>query len=436
MFGTKLRRLQLSFSPVIRQQTNIASDFKNHNQDEQTKKITNENGNGNGTNRCIPPTEKTIRDKHLANITVTSFYSQTAVEELARKQSTRLTPLTMMYIGKTKDSSHLLRSAQYLHKDLPIRFAHRIDDFRNLPFIVACNPLLLELHERFIKIFHTLHSFPPIKTLEQEKAYTELLQNTLTCSSDTLPLLAEGFRESKRHIKQETFVRNFLDRALTSRLAIKMLIEHHIELRNDRENYIGAICMSFSPKKLIQSSAEYVKKVCRAEYGVAPDVKIDGHVHSSFPYITTPLNYIIPEMLKNAFRATVEHHRYSDLGLPSVTVTIAVNEDELVLRIKDRGGGMPRALLDKIFDYHFSSNHLSHDPSLLSYTDFDNHFHDQLVTTDNTNRMSGYGFGVPTSRAYCDYLNGSLTIETMHGLGSDVYVRVGLLTSENRVVRL
>jgi hypothetical protein len=31
-------------------------------------------------------------------------------------------------------------------------------------------------------------------------------------------------------------------------------------------------------------------------------------------------------------RATVEHHRYSDLGLPSVGVTIAVNEDELVLR--------------------------------------------------------------------------------------------------------
>jgi hypothetical protein len=42
-----------------------------------------------------------------------------------------------------------------------------------------------------------------IKTLEQEKAFTELLQNTLNCSSDTLPLLAEGFRESKRHIKVE-----------------------------------------------------------------------------------------------------------------------------------------------------------------------------------------------------------------------------------------
>ncbi|CAF1421018.1 unnamed protein product, partial [Adineta ricciae] len=227
MFATKFRRLPLSISPIVRQQTNIATSLKHDNQDGKTT-------NGNGTNRCTPPTEKKIRDKHLDNITVTSFYSQTDIEKLATKQSTRLTPLTMMYIGKTEDGSHLLRSAQYLHKDLPIRFAHRIDDFRNLPFVVACNPLLLELHERFIKIFHSLHSFPQIKTLEQEKVYTELLQNTLTCSSDTLPLLAEGFRESKRHIKQETLVRNFLDRALTSRLAIKMLIEHHIELRNDK----------------------------------------------------------------------------------------------------------------------------------------------------------------------------------------------------------
>ncbi len=39
-------------------------------------------------------------------------------------------------------------------------------------------------------------------------------------------------------------------------------------------------------------------------------------------------------MIVVVFRATVEHHRYSDLGLPSVGVTIAVNEDELVLRYK------------------------------------------------------------------------------------------------------
>lgn len=47
-----------------------------------------------------------------------------------------------------------------------------------------------------------------------------------------------------------------------------------------------------------------------------------------------------------------------------------------------------------------------------------------------------YGFGVATSRAYCEYLNGSLNFETLYGIGTDVYIRLGLLTSESRIVRL
>jgi [3-methyl-2-oxobutanoate dehydrogenase (acetyl-transferring)] kinase len=35
-----------------------------------------------------------------------------------------------------------------------------------------------------------------------------------------------------------------------------------------------------------------------------------------------------------------------------------------------------------------------------------------------------YGFGLPTSRAYAEYLGGSLTIHSMQGLGTDVYLRL------------
>jgi hypothetical protein len=81
MFGTKFRRLPLSLNSIVRQQTNIATNFKKDIHDGQTKKKTN----GTTNNRCTPATEKTIRDKHLANINVTSFYSQTAIEQLATK---------------------------------------------------------------------------------------------------------------------------------------------------------------------------------------------------------------------------------------------------------------------------------------------------------------------------------------------------------------
>ena len=35
-----------------------------------------------------------------------------------------------------------------------------------------------------------------------------------------------------------------------------------------------------------------------------------------------------------------------------------------------------------------------------------------------------YGFGLPTSRCYAEYLGGSLTLNSMQGLGTDVYLRL------------
>lgn len=36
-------------------------------------------------------------------------------------------------------------SAKYLHKELPVRIAHRIKGFRSLPFIIGCNPTILQV---------------------------------------------------------------------------------------------------------------------------------------------------------------------------------------------------------------------------------------------------------------------------------------------------
>ena len=47
--------------------------------------------------------------------------------------------------GHYKPIVCLQRSAQYLSKELPVRIAHRIAGFRHLPFIVGCNPTILEV---------------------------------------------------------------------------------------------------------------------------------------------------------------------------------------------------------------------------------------------------------------------------------------------------
>lgn len=47
------------------------------------------------------------------------------------------------------------------------------------------------------------------------------------------------------------------------------------------------------------------RSICEAKYGASPNVKINGHVNCSFPYIQPPLDYILGELLKNAMRSDI-----------------------------------------------------------------------------------------------------------------------------------
>ena len=141
-----------------------------------------------------------------------------------------------------------------------------------------------------------------------------------------------------------------------------MLCEHFIALNKNYEDnqlsketdYVGIIHKKFSPKKLIDKAGRMVTRICLDKYGVSPKLKIDGHTNVEFPYLSLPLEYILPELLKNSFRATCENHKDASV-LPDVTCTIALNERDCIIRIRDRGGGIPHELVSKIFDYHYTT---------------------------------------------------------------------------------
>ena len=52
----------------------------------------------------------------------------------------------------------------------------------------------------------------------------------------------------------------------------------------------------------------------------------------------------------------------------------------------------------------------------------------RLVTADLSGR---FGFGLPTSRAYAAYLGGSLEVQAMQGIGTDVYLRLKHLNARD-----
>nr|KAF6283655.1 branched chain keto acid dehydrogenase kinase [Pipistrellus kuhlii] len=309
--------------------------------------------------------------------TVTSFYNQSAIDVAAEKPSVRLTPTMMLYSGRSQDGSHLLKSARYLQQELPVRIAHRIKGFRSLPFIIGCNPTILHVHELYIRAFQKLTDFPPIKDQTDEAQYCQLVRQLLDDHKDVVTLLAEGLRESRKHIEDEKLVRYFLDKTLTSRLGIRMLATHHLALHEDKPDFVGIICTRLSPKKIIEKWVDFA-------------------------------------------RATMESHLDTPYNVPDVVITIANNDIDLVIRISDRGGGIAHKDLDRVMDYHFTTAESStQDPRINPLFG-----HLDMHSGVQTGPMHGFGFGLPTSRAYAEYLGGSLRLQSLQGIGTDVYLRL------------
>ena len=92
------------------------------------------------------------------------------------------------------------------------------------------------------------------------------------------------------------------------------------------------------------------------------------HSFTTHPrYVPVHLEYIITEILKNSFRATVDNHykrngSSTDAELPPVLITVSpgiaqgsTNPSFLSLRIRDQGGGVSRENMRRIFSYAFTT---------------------------------------------------------------------------------
>ena len=184
-------------------------------------------------------------------------------------------------------------------------------------------------------------------------------------------------------------ITSFLDSAIRSRISIRLIAEHHITLSTalsealDLNRYVGIVDPHCSPHHMIKMCASFVSQLCDATLGVSPQVVCDGDVNATFPcvpyllstshlfylssYVTVHLEYILTELLKNAFRATVEHHHTihgsnTTKQLPPVNITLSppvslspTNEHYFCIRIRDQGGGVSPANRARIFSYAFTT---------------------------------------------------------------------------------
>eukprot|EP00580_Thalassiosira_gravida_P009620 CAMPEP_0201633560 /NCGR_PEP_ID=MMETSP0493-20130528/6828_1 /ASSEMBLY_ACC=CAM_ASM_000838 /TAXON_ID=420259 /ORGANISM="Thalassiosira gravida, Strain GMp14c1" /LENGTH=581 /DNA_ID=CAMNT_0048105291 /DNA_START=304 /DNA_END=2049 /DNA_ORIENTATION=- len=271
-----------------------------------------------------------------------------------------------------------------------------------------------------------------------------------------------------------------LNRFFTARVGLRFLVEHHVlsgndedsdalyrkqlqaegglELLDDEDHALapsedaaandgdrigGAIQQNCDPVKEVTRTASRVMKLCRESYGIAPEIEIvdctpdkDAALH--FTYVPHHLRYMLAELLKNSCRATVRsylcgtntqiedhtnHHDDPDGGihdapsLPPIQVIVTKGEEDVTIKIADRGGGMPRSVTNRIWTFAHST--LSKERRALEDKyDFGK---------DEGSGAHIRGFGLPLARIYARYFGGEVTIKSIEGYGVDAYLYLPVL---------
>merc|ERR1712217_197092 len=115
------------------------------------------------------------------------------------------------------------------------------------------------------------------------------------------------------------------------------------------------------------------------------------------------LQYVLTELMKNACRATVERHGHLGLDdeLPPVQCHVVVNSAEIIINIKDHGGGIPRGKMADVWKFLYSTSKVRP----WDAKRFD------CRQKSKTGVLAGYGVGLGLSQLYVRYLGGNLVLE-------------------------
>lgn len=329
-----------------------------------------------------------------------------------------------------------IQVACFLHRELPVRFAHRAIELENYPLFRE-NKHIMTVCNWYRESFRSLRECPAPVDTEKEEMFARTVNNIYDRHSFTLITMAQGAHELRNTLGHEigqfaesSDVQKRLDEFYFSRIGIRMLIGQYLAIRSpqgsskDGQHMIGLISQKASPKDIALQAIDDAAFMCSRTHGDAPEVTLHGRTDLTFPYVPSHLQYILLELLKNSMRATVETHGIDNMPPIRVIIADSVENEDVVIKVSDEGGGIKRSDMHKIWSYLFTTA----DPSIL----------DSVLNTDQADfttasPLAGLGYGIPISRNYARYFGGDLTIMSMEGYGTDSFVYMKKLQDDKDV---
>ncbi|TFK25015.1 26S proteasome subunit P45 [Coprinopsis marcescibilis] len=356
----------------------------------------------------------------------------------------------LLSFGRPVTPDSVLSSVSYVLYELPRRLATRVRYLESLPFIVGTNPYVAKTLKAFRESFWLLASHPPVTNLQENDQFVQMLSDMVQRHANDIPTMAKGFQECLKYMSHQE-INAFLDGAIRNRISVRLIAEQHIAvtraLLDPRQGEVGVVDIGCSPKEMVLACGSFVGELCYATLGDAPKIVIDGYPEATFAYIPVHLEYILTEILKNSFRATVEHHKRDGKRgiMPPVSITLSPpplsagsSTKHFSIRVRDQGGGVSRDNLERIFSYAFTTVNEDEDgrkprssafPVAESEDETDPFMGviAQRSLQTGLGTIAGLGYGLPMSRLYAKYFGGSLDLISLENWGSDVFIKLRCL---------
>ncbi|KAI9758436.1 MAG: hypothetical protein M4579_003066 [Chaenotheca gracillima] len=440
------------------------------------------------------------RTSSYAANAASSWRPASALDDYVVREARPVSLRQLTFFGRSLNESRLLSSANYVRTELPTRLSHRIRDMQTLPYVVVTNSHMSHVYELYYKAFEALRRVPEIKTIEDNDRYCKIISDTLREHLTVIPRLAMGVLECRDLIPSGE-LDLFMTTLLRSRISRRVIAQQHLALTEtfhspwhfpdaksstDNGGYVGEVFLKCSAREVVEKCAEAAQEVVRQAYGgdvTMPQVKIEGHLDATFPYILGHLEYIIGELLRNSVQAVMD--RYKPLGdatpPPPIEVLICEAPQHVIIRISDRGGGIPREILPHLWSFNKGPrsearlNNLSKVPltptSAEQIKKHELEVPDRLTSNQSadaesttaakdtsinnfqtaasldpsdtpyafsslssvTNRPPNLrlGMGLPMSKVYAEYWAGSLEIHSLEGYGVDAFLQISKLGNKN-----
>lgn len=394
-------------------------------------------------------------------------------------------PMSLKQLAQYYDDSSkltrqkILNSGKFVKEELCVRIAHKINRLQNLPFNLVNNFHFNQVYESYYNIFERFRKFPEIKDEETNLQFAKFLHAILSdFNSLNLPHLIMGALESCiLDLYPQDKMDQLISELLRARISRRLIVEEHLSMTSNylsgrKENMLvlGDIFQNCSAKAYLHDARTMCEAYMKNMYfdGIKmPQLILHGDTDLEFYFLPSHLKFLLGEILRNKYEATVKET--IRLGLdeaPPIVVTIIENDQSYLLRLSDRAGGVPYP--DKLIWSFGKSQELAtqslanfhHLPGLQRESLYDSssqvmerYTQTSLDHMTETNLKKGrfkfekplidllqrsprykLGIGLALCKVYAEYWNGDLTVHSIQGYGTDTVLKLGnLMTNTDRL---